>query len=190
MEVLDHLARYWTQHRCICCDRVSGSDAHCIIRCAFKLFIPSLSPSEHSCFPVMGTLWMLQSSQPGLSIYSALPQAYGISYYTVSLSTDVVVTILIATRLMQHRRMLMQSLPANYARHYLSIVTVLIESAALYSCFAIGFLISYAVNNPINQIFISLVQAAQVSFIISYMRFFCDCSQTAACRHFSKYQCT
>jgi len=110
---------------------------------------------------IMGTLWTLQSSQPGLSFYSALPQAYGISYYTISLSINVILTILIVARLLQYRRTLMQSLPADHARHYLSIAAVLIESAALYSLFAIGFLITYAINNPINQIFLGLAQAAQ-----------------------------
>lgn len=110
----------------------------------------------------MGTLWTLQSSQPGLSFYSALPQAYGISYYAISLSINVVLTFLIVGRLLQYRASIMASLPAAHARHYLSLATVLVESAALYSLFAICFLVTYAINNGINQIFLGLAQAAQV----------------------------
>ncbi|VDC04348.1 unnamed protein product [Peniophora sp. CBMAI 1063] len=110
---------------------------------------------------VMGTLWTLQSSQPGLSFYSALPQAYGISYYAISLSINVILTFLIVGRLLQYRASIMKSLPAAHAKHYLSLATVLVESAALYSMFAICFLVTYAVNNGINQIFLGLAQAAQ-----------------------------
>jgi hypothetical protein len=110
----------------------------------------------------MGTLWTLQSSQPGLSFYSALPLAYGISYYTISLSLNVVITLLIVARLLWYRRALLDAMPAAHARHYLSLAAVLVESAALYSFFALGFLISYAINNPINQIFLGLAQSAQV----------------------------
>ncbi|KZV76098.1 hypothetical protein PENSPDRAFT_731351 [Peniophora sp. CONT] len=90
---------------------------------------------------VMGTLWTLQSSQPGLSFYSALPQAYGISYFTISLSINIILTLLIVGRLLHYRASIMASLPAAHARHYLSLATVLIESAAaLYTVFATCFL--------------------------------------------------
>ncbi|KAI0311178.1 hypothetical protein OF83DRAFT_779726 [Amylostereum chailletii] len=109
----------------------------------------------------MGVLWTLQSSQPGLSFYSALPMAYGTSYYAISLGVNIILTILITIRLLQYRRTIISSLPADHAKHYLSLAAVLIESAALYSLFAFIFLITYAVNNPINQIFLGLAQAAQ-----------------------------
>lgn len=115
----------------------------------------------------MGVLWTLQSSQPGLSFYSALPLAYGISYYALSLSVNMVLTALIIIRLYQYRRMVTSTLPAEYARHYVTLGTVFVESAALYSVFALTFLITYAVNNPINQVFLSVAQATQVCCIVS-----------------------
>ena len=111
----------------------------------------------------MGVLWTLQSSQPGLSFYSALPMAYGTSYYAISLSINIVLTILITIRLLQYRRTVMASMPEEHARHYLSLATVLVESAALYSVFALLFLITYAANNPTNQAWLGVAQAAQVS---------------------------
>ena len=109
----------------------------------------------------MGVLWTLQSSQPGLSFYSALPLAYGTSYYAISLSVNIVLTLLITLRLLQYRRTVVQAMSAEYARHYVSLVAVLIESAALYSVFALVFLITYAVNNPLNQIALAIAQASQ-----------------------------
>lgn len=110
----------------------------------------------------MGTLWTLQSSQPGLSLYSKLPLAYGTSYQAISLSVNIILTILITIRLLMHRKKILATLPEDHARHYISLATIIIESAALYSVFAVIFLITYAVNNPINQIFLSMASASQV----------------------------
>lgn len=112
---------------------------------------------------VMGTLWTLQSSQPGLSLYSALPMAYGTSYYAISLGINIILTILITLRLVMYRRSIMSRLPAEYAAHYVSLAAIIVESAAIYSVFAILFLITYAVNNPTNQVLLAFASSAQVS---------------------------
>lgn len=110
----------------------------------------------------MGTLWTLQSSQPGLSLYSKLPQAYGTSYYVISLSVNIILTILITIRILMYRRMILDVLPEEHARHYVSLATIMVESAALYSVLAFIFIITYAVNSPINQIFLTAASSAQV----------------------------
>jgi hypothetical protein len=110
----------------------------------------------------MGTLWTLQSSQPGLSLYSKLPQAYGTSYYVISLSVNIILTILIMIRLFMYRRVILEALPEEHARHYVSIAAIIVESAALYSVLALVFIITYAVNNPLNQVFLASASAAQV----------------------------
>ena len=111
----------------------------------------------------MGTLWTLQSSHPGLSMYSKEPLAFGSAYYALSLGVNIILTILIVARLLMYRRTHLEHLPAEHAQHYLSLATLIIESAALYTCFAIAFLVSYALNKPINQIWLGFAQAAQAS---------------------------
>lgn len=110
----------------------------------------------------MGTLWTLQSSQPGLSLYSALPQAYGTSYYVISLCVNIVLTILIMVRLIMYRRTILATLPEEHAKHYVSLAAIMVESAALYSVLAFIFIITYAINNPLNQIFLAAASSAQV----------------------------
>lgn len=112
----------------------------------------------------MGTLWVLQSSMPGLSFYSALPMAFGTAYYALSIGMNVILTILITSKLILYRRRF-HSAGGNDAPvgFYTSLLTIFIESAGLYSIFAILFLVTYAVNNPINQIFLGFTTAAQVS---------------------------
>ena len=114
----------------------------------------------------MGTLWTLQSSHPGLSLYSAQPLAYGTAYYTLSLGVNIILTVLIIARLLMYRRTHLAHLPPQHAQQYFSIATLIIESAALYSIFAVAFLVSYAMNQPINQVFLGCASAAQVRFML------------------------
>ncbi|EAU92428.2 hypothetical protein CC1G_00647 [Coprinopsis cinerea okayama7 len=110
---------------------------------------------------VMGTLWTLQSSQPGLSLYSALPKAYGQSYFFISLGFNIIITILIVSRLMMYRRTALKSLPEGHGKEYYGLVTVVVESAAVYSIFAVLFLITYTIDHPINQVCLSFASSAQ-----------------------------
>jgi len=109
----------------------------------------------------MGTLWTLQSSKPGLSFYSALPLAYGTAYYALSLGVNILLTLLITLRLLMHRRRILATLPEDHAKDYVSLVTIIVESAALYSVFALIFLITYALDNPTNQIFLGVGHSTQ-----------------------------
>ncbi|KAF7370709.1 hypothetical protein MSAN_00704100 [Mycena sanguinolenta] len=109
----------------------------------------------------MGTLWTLESSHPDLSMYSALPQAYGTAYYALSLGSNIILTLLIIGRLVTYRRTLLENFPAELASHYISLATVIIESAALYTIFAVLFLITYALNNPTNQVWLAVASGCQ-----------------------------
>ncbi|KAJ6549899.1 hypothetical protein B0H19DRAFT_1073805 [Mycena capillaripes] len=110
---------------------------------------------------VLGTMWTIESTKPNLSFYSTLPMKYGTSYYALSLSANIILTLLIIGRLIAYRRTLLRTLPADLAKHYISLATVIIESAALYSIFAILFLVTYAVNNPTAQIWLGVASGCQ-----------------------------
>lgn len=110
----------------------------------------------------MGILWVYGSSHPGLSLYSKQPRAYGTAYYAISFGTNVFLTALIVVRLLLYRRSHAAYIPKEHASQYLSIAALFVESAALYSVFAIAFLLTYAFDAPINQVWLGFAQAAQV----------------------------
>ena len=131
-------------------------------KCTLLIFTPKRILGTHLGHTVMGILWIVHSSQPGLSLYSSLPRAFGTAYFAISLSTNIVMTALIVSRLVAYRRKHLAYLSSEHTQHYLSIATLVIESAALYSAFAVTFLVSYALDAPINQVWLAFGQAAQV----------------------------
>ncbi|KAJ7915265.1 hypothetical protein B0H13DRAFT_2189579 [Mycena leptocephala] len=116
----------------------------------------------------MGVLWTVENSQPGLSLYSKLPLPYGTAYYAISLGVNIIITIFIIARLLLYRRRLLKSVPYAHARHYISMMTIAIESAALYSLFAVLFLITYVVEELSSRL-VWLVAASAAQQIAGYL---------------------
>jgi uncharacterized membrane protein len=161
LAVLGHLDHHIEAHG-LCYSGFSLPHPSCFLWYTSKLLVSQISTDTSML--ALGTIWCLQSSQPGLSLYSKIPIAFGTSYYVTSLSVNVVVTILIVVRLALHRRSILENLPPEHAKHYLSVAAIVVESASLYSVFALAFIISYALNNPINQIFLTISSTCQVCF--------------------------
>ena len=113
----------------------------------------------------MGTLWTIESTRRGQSLYDNLPRAFGVAYFSLSLGVNIILTTLIVARLLAFRYVNAAFLPPDHAERYLSLAALIVESAALYSLFAVAFLISYGLNKPINEILLSFAQAAQVCLL-------------------------
>jgi hypothetical protein len=107
-------------------------------------------------------MWAYQSSRPDRNLYSQFSRYIGTTYYGTSLGVNVLLTILIIWRLLLYRRAISKVLPADCAKDYLSVVTIVVESLLLYSIFAVPFIVTYALNNPMNQVFMYLTSACQV----------------------------
>lgn len=107
-------------------------------------------------------MWAYQSIRPGDSLYSHLPIDVGTAYYVTSLGVNLLLTALIILRLLLYRRAVLRTLPADYTKHYLSVATIVIESVLLYSVFALAFIVTYVLNNPMNQVFMYMSSACQV----------------------------
>lgn len=110
---------------------------------------------------VMGTLWNLKSYSQGFTLYSALPMAYGTAYYAISPAANMLLTILITARLLFYRRRAKKYLRWEQISEYFSLSTILIESAALNSIFALVFVITFAIDHSLNQVFLGVASSAQ-----------------------------
>ncbi|KAK7442718.1 hypothetical protein VKT23_015964 [Stygiomarasmius scandens] len=122
------------------------------------------------CSFVMGVCWIIQSSLPGQSLYNGLSVAYGTSYFALSIGANISLTVLIVTRLLLYQRRMHTALPSEHGKQCISFMTICIESAALYSVCGIVFLITYAIDDPMNLVFLGVTSASQqiAGYLIIY----------------------
>ncbi|KZP13543.1 hypothetical protein FIBSPDRAFT_753223 [Athelia psychrophila] len=95
---------------------------------------------------------------------------FGIAYWTLSISLNIIITVLIVARLILRRKRMRSALGDEHGHMYTSISAMLIESAALYSVWGLVFLITYAKNSAFNNILLPAlgqVQAIATMLIIT-----------------------
>ena len=84
----------------------------------------------------------------------------------MSLSLNILVTIMIVARLLVYRAKTNRALGRNHGSQYTSLAAMLVESAALYSSFSLLFLIPFAIASPtsdaVSQLFIQSLSPVQV----------------------------
>ncbi|KAH7884153.1 hypothetical protein F5I97DRAFT_1898918 [Phlebopus sp. FC_14] len=89
-------------------------------------------------------------------------EAFTIPYWTCSVALTVVSSLLIVARLLQLRRSLIAALGEHRGAPYLTMVSMTVESATLYSIFGVIALGLFTANNEIQNIFIPMLGLVQV----------------------------
>ncbi|TFY54781.1 hypothetical protein EVJ58_g8656 [Rhodofomes roseus] len=93
-----------------------------------------------------------------------------LSYYVISLAANILVSLLIAGRLLVYRRRILAVLGVPHASLYANIATIVVESAVLYSAFAITFLVTFGLGVEVADFFLNYVNSIQAicSYLIIY----------------------
>jgi len=101
-----------------------------------------------------------QTSQPGRCIRNSALVNYGLSYFSISLSLNVLLTLMIVTRLVLHSRNIRTVMGASSGLTglYKTVVTMLIESSAIYAASSLLFLGFWGSRSYVADVF-SLIQA-------------------------------
>ena len=119
------------------------------------------------CLSALSVVWLVQVSAPASSPWSnAGAINFTAPYFWMSLSLNISMTFAICARLLFYRRRVSSVLGPNHGTQYTSVAAMIVESASLYSAFALLFLIPFALNNPIQNTFIQLMGEIQVSIAI------------------------
>ncbi|KZT68638.1 hypothetical protein DAEQUDRAFT_711677 [Daedalea quercina L-15889] len=114
----------------------------------------------------LGIVYLIQSRKS--SLFSAAN--FTLASACMSLAINIVVTVLIAGRLLLFRRRIKNVLGSKHVTQYANIAAVLIESASMYTCFLLVFVVTLSVNNPVVNVFTQCVGQVQTvsSFLIIY----------------------
>ena len=87
-----------------------------------------------------------------------------LAYISISLSLNVLLTLMIVVRLVLRSKNVRAAMgsPAGISGLYKSIATMLIESSALFAMGSLLVLITWAIQNPITNVFTSVLAQIQV----------------------------
>ena len=110
-------------------------------------------------FLVLGILYLVQSRESSITTAADFTLASG----CMSLSINVVVTLLISGRLLLFRRRVLHILGTSHVSQYATFSAILIESACMYTIYLLLFVVTLAINNPVFFVFAQSVGQVQVS---------------------------
>ena len=110
----------------------------------------------------MGVILLFQLTQPNANLWTVTTVNFGIPYWSLSTALNVLVTSLIVARLLYIRTTIRKILANDYGRTYVSVATMLIESAALYSITALIFIVTYARNSNVQNLVLPVLGQVQV----------------------------
>lgn len=120
----------------------------------------------------MAILFAIETASPN-GLFSQTTASFALPYFAISLSLNVVLTCLIVSRILMYQRSSRVVLGSDYGKHYTSIWTMFVESAALYTICGILLLTTFGPGNPINQIWLGLAPSVQVCgaqrYVFSYL---------------------
>lgn len=110
-----------------------------------------------------------QTSQPDSNSWSSVALNFNYPFFTISLSLNVLLTLMIVTRLVLHIRDTRNDteIQAGGLRWCL---IVLIESCALYAVTFILFIVPWGAKSRIADIFFPILAEAQVRTVLSFPR--------------------
>jgi hypothetical protein len=118
----------------------------------------------------MGIAFIWQVSQTfNINSDSVTLADFGTPYYSISISLNVLLTLMIVTRLVMYNRNVRNAMgaPAKAGGVYRTAVTLLVESCALYAVSYILFIASWAIGSPVSNIFLPILAETQVRVVFT-----------------------
>lgn len=123
-------------------------------------------------FLALAIITLFQSAQPNASLWSRITVQFVVPYWSLSVSLNVLLTLIISFRLLHMRRSVAVVLGPEHSKVYTSVVSMIIESAALFSGTGLFFIICYARNSNIQNLVLPILDQVVVSACIIWSRAF------------------
>ncbi|KAJ7151471.1 hypothetical protein C8R46DRAFT_1349506 [Mycena filopes] len=104
----------------------------------------------------MAILLIYESAIPGASFFDGDSVSFGVPYFWMTISLNIITTALICGRLLAVRNRVRAILGEQYCQTYTGVVAVLLESALPFTALGIVYVISYARNSPYSFAFLQI----------------------------------
>ena len=126
----------------------------------------------------MGVVFMYyQISQPTTIIRSSVADSFDYPFFTISISLNLLLTLMIVARLILHRRNIQNAFGVSAkttSGFYMAVITILIESCALYAISFILFIVPWSRSSFVANIFFPVVAETQVRPIFHILPTCCN----------------
>lgn len=109
-----------------------------------------------------GTLWLIQVSASSIHVHTARAINWTLPFLALTIALNVLVTLAIVGRIQLYRLRLRGVLGARTALPYTSASALVVESAALYSAFALMLLVTFARGSAVFNVFLQSMSQVQV----------------------------
>ncbi|KAJ6450728.1 hypothetical protein C8R47DRAFT_1230155 [Mycena vitilis] len=112
----------------------------------------------------MGVMVLFQSSRPNANLWTKTSVNFGIPYFALSAALNVLITVLITTRLLLYRRSLRDALGDEEAMSvpFATVASMLVESSLLYAVTSTLFLVPYGLKSSVSNIFLPILIEIQL----------------------------
>ncbi|KAH9922724.1 uncharacterized protein B0H18DRAFT_1183390, partial [Fomitopsis serialis] len=102
---------------------------------------------------VVAVFTLIAAGSPNGDFFEGIAVDFGTSYYALTVSLNIIVTILICARMLYMSKGVSAVLGPENSKLYTGLTAIFVESAALYSLAGIMFIIPYARNSQTAIIF-------------------------------------
>jgi hypothetical protein len=113
---------------------------------------------------VFGSLVCYEAAQPNAGLTALGTLNVGLVYWSIAMSLNILLTILILVQLLRARKYVADTLPDDHAHVYTSIAAMIVESAAPYAILAFIFVVLYGIQNTAVMIFLPPLVQVEVRF--------------------------
>jgi hypothetical protein len=113
-----------------------------------------------------GLVFVYKISKPSGILNPATIQT-GIPYLSISVSLNVLLTLMISLRLMLHSRRVQRAIGAGEGRMYKTVVTMIIESSALYAVSSLLFIGTWGAGSWVSSVFSPILEDTQVRTVFT-----------------------
>ena len=111
----------------------------------------------------MGVTFLYQTSQPDSSIWNVVVIDFGLPYFSISIGLNILLTLMTVVRLILHARNTRAAMGiAGIGGLCAAIVTMLIESCALYAVSSLLFIVPWGAGNHSADTFLPILAETRV----------------------------
>lgn len=110
---------------------------------------------------VMAVLQTIAASQPQSALWNERAVKFGLPYFSLSMTLNMLVTVIIIVRLLLARRQIQQVMGSQHGKEYTGVAAMLVESAAPPALVSIVLIALYARNITAQVLFYPLLPQVQ-----------------------------